>query len=46
MDKFSELKRLAEKCPVQRFEPFIGLSVAQEVEEHRRYSMPIPRAKL
>lgn len=24
MDKFSELKRLAEKCPVQRFEPFIG----------------------
>ncbi|MEL5563601.1 hypothetical protein PTR02_23355 [Serratia nevei] len=24
MDKFSELKRMAEKCPVQRFEPFIG----------------------
>ncbi|MGP0820079.1 ead/Ea22-like family protein [Serratia sp. CY81489] len=24
MDKFSELKRLAEKSPVQRFEPFIG----------------------
>ncbi|MDX6800904.1 ead/Ea22-like family protein [Serratia marcescens] len=24
MDKFSEMKRMAEKCPVQRFEPFIG----------------------
>ncbi|BEO21872.1 hypothetical protein SMQC20_04560 [Serratia marcescens] len=24
MDKFSGLKRLAEKCPVQHFEPFIG----------------------